>query len=113
MLWIDFSIRLMTSRSAVSGAAPGYGMVTTSTGCCTSGISFTRSLVSAITPKAISARIITTVATGRRMEKSDRNMADSLLRLGGAGHRRCGLGGRRVLHHLAVLERCHGMAQQA
>jgi hypothetical protein len=37
MLCSGFSMRLTISRSTVSGEAPGYGMLTTSTGCSTSG----------------------------------------------------------------------------
>src|SRR2546430_11844722 len=107
-----FSMRLTTSRSTVSGDAPGYGIVTTSTGCCTSGISLTRSLVSASTPAAINAMIRTTVPTGRRIEKSDRNMRGSLRRLGRLRGRDGRRGGCAGLDGLAVLERGDRGAQQ-
>ena len=57
MLCSDFSMRLMISRSTVSGEAPGYGMLTTMTGCSTSGIWLTRSFFSASRPRHISAMI--------------------------------------------------------
>ena len=64
----------MISRSTVSGEAPGYGIVTTITGCSTSGIWFTRSFFSASSPRHISAMMMTTVETGRLMLKSERNI---------------------------------------
>ena len=73
-----FSMRLTTSRSTVSGEAPGYGMLTTRTGCSTSGIWLTRSLERANRPSAISATMMTIIATGRLMLNSDRNIAASL-----------------------------------
>src|SRR5690349_14133566 len=99
----------MTSRSTVSGEAPGYGTVTTITGCSTSGIWFTRSLFNASKPRHISAMMMTTVETGRLMLKSERSIA--LPRRGllvRRGHRR--LRRRRCLHRLAFLERSAGIA---
>src|SRR5258706_13721623 len=74
MLCSDFSMRLMISRSTDSGEAPGYGTVTTITGCSTSGIWLTRSLFSASRPRHISAMMMTTVEIGRLMLKSESSM---------------------------------------
>ena len=54
--------------------APGYGIVTTITGCSTSGIWFTRSFCSASSPRHMSAMMMTIVATGRLMLKSERSI---------------------------------------
>ena len=72
-----FSMRLTTSRSTVSGLAPGYGIVTVRMGCSTSGIWFTRSFDSASRQSAIRPMMITIIATGRLTLKSDRNIACS------------------------------------
>src|SRR3954467_9930209 len=77
MLWIDFSTRLMISRSTVSGDAPGYGKLTTITGSCTSGIWLTRRFFNASRPSAIRMMTIATVVTGFLMLKFERNMAYS------------------------------------
>src|SRR6516225_6857347 len=106
MLCSAFSTRLMISRSTVSGEAPGYGIATTITGCCTSGIWFTRRFFSASNPRHISVMMMTTVATGRLMLKSDRTIG--LLR-----RRHRGLRGRRRLHRLPVLQERRRVADHA
>jgi hypothetical protein len=68
------SIRSMTSRSTVSGEAPGYGIAMAITGGCTSGNSSVSSCVRATIPNTTSASIVTTVMTGRLMAKSDMSM---------------------------------------
>ena len=74
-----FSMRLVTSRSAVSGEAPGYGMSTTISGRSTSGFWLTFSLDRASSPMAIIATMITIVAIGFLTLKLDRNILFSLL----------------------------------
>src|SRR5689334_11000238 len=79
------------------------------TGCSTSGISLTRSFCSARMPSAISMRMMTTVASGRRMLKSERTMASAH----DGGGRGAGGGAGVFLHRLVVLKRGNGMAQHA
>ena len=50
-------------------------MFTTNSGSATSGRSLTLSLLKASKPSAIRPKMITTVATGRRTLKFDKNMA--------------------------------------
>jgi hypothetical protein len=64
----------MTSRSTLSGDAPGYGTDTTTTGFCTSGNSSVLSSVSAKMPNTASASMTTVVTMGRLMAKSEMNM---------------------------------------
>ena len=71
---IASSIGSITSRSTVSGEAPGYGIATDTTGGDTSGNSSVLSLQSAKMPKTTSASIATTVTMGRWMAKSEMNM---------------------------------------
>src|SRR2546428_11184843 len=81
-------------------------MLTTSTGCSTSGIWLTRSLFRASRPRHISAMMMTIVATGRLMLKSERNMASGP-RVGGS---RVALGADE-LDLLPVDQRAAGLAQ--
>src|SRR5689334_10557493 len=99
MLWMDFSTRLMISRSTVSGEAPGYGKFTTITGSCTSGIWLTRRCLSASRPSAMRITTRATVVTGFLMLKFERNTALLLLR-----SQRRGLGVRGQLRGLLVLQ---------
>ena len=71
---IDSSIGSTTSRSTVSGEAPGYGIVTDTIGGETSGNSSVFNLRKANRPNTTSASIATTVTMGRRMAKSEMNM---------------------------------------
>src|SRR3954471_2719449 len=86
-------------------------MLTTITGCSTSGIWLTRSLLSAIRPRPISVMMMTIAATGRLMLKSERNIAVS--RSGAGGDRRGGRARRGHLEALAVGERGARGAQHA
>ncbi len=67
------SIGSMTSRSTVSGEAPGYGTATDTMGGETSGNSSVFSWTSAKMPNTTSASMLTTVMIGRRIEKSEMN----------------------------------------
>eukprot|EP01137_Pigoraptor_chileana_P016080 Opistho-2@5630 len=114
MLCSDFSMRLMISRSVVSGEAPGYGMLTTMTGCSTSGIWLTRSFLRASRPRHIRPMMMTIVATGFLTLKLERNISAS----GGLGRRlrrlRCGRRRRSGLAQLdlaTILQGAGGMAQ--
>src|SRR5438046_566003 len=109
MLCSDFSMRLMISRSTVSGDAPGYGIVTTTTGCSTSGIWFTRSLFRASSPRHMSAMMMTTVETGRLMLKSESSIALFPFRAFG-GRDRARLARRLGLDGLPVPEQRAGIA---
>src|SRR4029434_10675286 len=62
-----------TSRSTVSGEAPGYGTDTDTMGGETSGNSSVFSWMSAKMPNTTSASMLTTVMIGRRIEKSEMN----------------------------------------
>src|SRR5262245_26273243 len=75
MLCSAFSMRLMISRSTVSGEAPGYGMFTTMSGISTSGIWFTRRFLNASSPRHMRTMTIATVVTGFLMLKLERNIA--------------------------------------
>src|SRR6185503_11795382 len=113
MLCSAFSTRFTISRSTVSGEAPGYGIVTTMTGCSTSGMLFTRSFFRAMSPRHMSAMMITTVATGRRMLKSER-----IMRAPGGSLGRRGRGDRgglrpRGLHGLPILQERGRVAEHA
>ena len=81
---IGFSRRSSSSRSLVSGDAPGYGMLTTMIGMSTSGFWFTRSLESASRPMHIMPMISTTVAMGFLTLKLERNIGSSPVYLAGA-----------------------------
>ena len=78
------SIGSMTSRSTVSGDAPGYGIDTDTTGGATSGNSSVLRLKSAKMPNTTSASMVTMVMMGRRMEKSEMN---TLVPCAGRRHR--------------------------
>src|ERR1044071_10244951 len=60
-----------TSRSTMSGEAPGYGTATTTTGASISGYSSVSSCVSATMRKTTSISIATTVRTGLVMAVSE------------------------------------------
>src|SRR5450830_591176 len=109
MLCSDFSMRLTTSRSTVSGDAPGYGIDTTMKGTSTSGFWLTRSFFRAIRPRHIIATISTIVAMGFLTLKSDRNISVSFADRGRLG-RRGDVLRRGQLHRLAVM---HGRARRA
>ena len=67
-------MRLVTSRSTVSGEAPGNSVVIDSTGISTSGIMSMASLRNENAPSVTSASIITVAKTGRLIERLERNM---------------------------------------
>ncbi len=60
-----------TSRSTVSGEAPGYGMPTTTMGCWMSGNSSVLRRQSENSPNTTSASITVTVAIGFLMARSE------------------------------------------
>ena len=72
------SIFLVTSRSTVSGDAPGYSVMIDSTGISTSGIMSIGSRRTEKMPSVTSVRIITVATTGRLMDRFERNMATPL-----------------------------------
>src|SRR5262245_28735272 len=65
------SIGSTTSRSTMSGDAPGYGTATTTTGASISGYSSVSSCVSATMPNTTNISIATTVRTGLVMAVSE------------------------------------------
>ena len=69
------SIFRLTSRSTVSGEAPGYSVMIESTGISTSGIMSIGSRRYENRPSVTSVSIITVATTGRLMERFERNMA--------------------------------------
>ena len=69
------SIFLLTSRSTVSGDAPGYSVMIDSTGISTSGIMSIGRRRAENTPSVTSVSIITVATTGRLMDRLERNMA--------------------------------------
>jgi hypothetical protein len=85
---IASSIGSTTSRSTMSGEAPGYGTATLTMGGLTSGNSSVSRFHSANRPNTTSASIVTTVTTGFLMAKSEMNMARSPLPGRGAAPRR-------------------------
>src|ERR1051325_1023066 len=68
---IASSIGSTTSRSTMSGDAPGYGTATTTTGASISGYSSVSSCVSATMPNTTNISIATTVRTGLVMAVSE------------------------------------------
>src|SRR6478609_5011782 len=73
---ITSSIGSITSRSTVSGEAPGYGIETTTTGALISGNSSVSSCISAATPKTTIPSIATTVRIGRLIAVSEMNIEE-------------------------------------
>ena len=69
------SIFRLTSRSTVSGDAPGYSVMIDRTGISTSGIMSMGSRLQENRPTVTRASIITVATTGRLMERFDRNIA--------------------------------------
>ncbi len=72
------SIFRLTSRSTVSGDAPGYSVMIDSTGISTSGIMSIGSCRMEKTPSVTRVSIITVATTGRLMDRFERNMATPL-----------------------------------
>src|SRR5688572_28060959 len=92
------SIGSTTSRSTMSGDAPGYGTATTTTGASISGYSSVSSCVSATMPKTTNISIATTVRTGLVMAVSEIYIsAPTQLNTGTRSDALCGSPQKRVL----------------
>src|SRR5688572_10957512 len=79
---IASSIGSMTSRSTVSGEAPGYGIASATTGGFTSGNSSVSRMKSAAIPNTTRVSIATIVTTGFLIAKSEIHIGSALRAFG-------------------------------